>query len=324
VAAPDQPPRRDRKPRRAGPSLEVLAAGQDQRRPLRRRRLTLFGFVQLDFAGTLPLADGRYLARAGSEESVLVLQRIGAASAGRRKRRRPRKADEEPAQLALTRATAIRAFAPFTDEEDAARWLDEVCEAEDTLDVLVDEGLELLNRALHAQAVASANPDSRSQLTAEGAERVLVGYGSGEETAVGRFLDAREIDVAPRASRRQRREEELRPQERVAAMLGGRETGDACETLLLRARADLDAGRGREAALQLRVGLEALLVELKGALADAKHEEDMGLLASRRQEAGAAANSALGAELTSAQAHEVGELLEICERVLRRRRVLRG
>ena len=49
-------------------------------------------------------------------------------------------------------------------------------------------------------------------------------------------------------------------------MLGGRERVDVCETLLLRARADLDAGREREAALQLRVGLEALLAELKGGL----------------------------------------------------------
>lgn len=224
----------------------------------------------------------------------------------------------------MTRATAIRAFAPFANEEDAARWLDEVCEAEDTLDVLVDEGLELLNRALHAQAVASANPDSRSQLTAEGAERVLLGYGSGEETAVGRFRDARQIDVAPRASRRQRREEELRPQERVAAMLGGRETGDACETLLLRARADLDAGRDREAALQLRVGLEALLIELKDALADPGHEEDMGTLAERRSEVGDAANAALTGELSDRQRDQVEELLKISERVLRRRRILRG
>ena len=50
----------------------------------------------------------------------------------------------------------------------------------------------------------------------------------------------------------------------------------------------------------------------------------MGLLAGRRQEVGAAANAALGGELTSAQAHDVRELLEVCERVLRRRRVLRG
>ena len=80
-------------------------------------------------------------------------------------------------------------------------------------------------------------------------------------------------------------------------MLGGRERLDACETLLLRARADLDAGRQREAALQLRVGLEALLVELQGALADPGHEEDMATLTERRTEAGEAANAALRGEL---------------------------
>jgi hypothetical protein len=141
---------------------------------------------------------------------------------------------------------------------------------------------------------------------------------------VGRFRDARQIDVAPRESRRQRREEELRPQERVAAMLGGRESGDACETLLLRARADLDAGRDREAALQLRVGLEALLVELKGALADPGHGEDMGALAERRSEVGEAANTALAGELSDRQRDQVEELLKISERVLRRRRILHG
>src|SRR6478735_2102610 len=87
-------------------------------------------------------------------------------------------------------------------------------------------------------------------------------------------------------SRRRQREEELRPQERVAAVLRGREQLDTCETLLLRARSDLDAGREREAALQLRVGLEALLAELKDALADPGHEEDMAVLSERRAEAG--------------------------------------
>jgi len=190
--------------------------------------------------------------------------------------------------------------------------------------VLVDEALELLNRALHAQALASANPSSRAELSPEGAERILIGFGSGEETAVGRFRDARQVDVAPRSSRRRRREEELRPQERVAAILGGRERADACETLLLRARADLDAGRAREAALQLRVGLEALLVELKGALADPGHEEDMATLQARRSEAGEAANEALAGDLASPLREQVEELLKLSERVLRRRRVLKG
>lgn len=274
------------------------------------------------------MADGRYLARAGEggeEESVLVLQRLGVPASRGRRRRRSSAADPEPAPLVLSRATAIRAFAPFAGEEEAARWLDEACEAEDTVDVLAEEALTLLNRALHAQAVAAANPRTRMELSAKEAERVLIGYGSGEETADGRFSEARQVDVGlHHGSRRRQREDDLRPQERVAAILRGRERLDASETLLLRARTDLDAGRDREAALQLRVGLEALLVELKGALADPGHDRDMGALQARRSEVGDAANAALQGELSEDQRLRVEELLETCERVLRRRRVLRG
>ena len=110
----------------------------------------------------------------------------------------------------------------------------------------------------------------------------------------------------------------------MAAVLGGREQLDACETLLLRARADLDAGRDREAALQLRVGLEAILVELKGALSDPGHEVDLARLTARRRAAGAAANAALRGALDPTQRVNVQDLLEVSERVLRRRRVLRG
>jgi hypothetical protein len=218
----------------------------------------------------------------------------------------------------------VRASVPFSDEEEAGRWLDEATEADDTAAVLVGEGIGLLNRALHVHAVAGADPRAH-ELTPERAVAARIGYGDGEEVASGAFAAAREVDVwAHGASRRRRRQEDLRPQERVAAVLGGRERLDACETLLLRARADLDAGRGREAALQLRVGLEALLVELDGALADPDHERDMATLHGRRAEAGEAANTALTGELEVASAARVRELLEICERVLRRRRILAG
>lgn len=287
----------------------------------------LFGFAQLDFAGALPLGDGRYLARSSEEEpreSVLVVETLGAPAPARRRRRRPRTAEAEPSPLPLVRVTAIRAFAPFEEEGDADRWLDEATEAEDTIEMLLADGVGLLNRALHAQAAAVADPHGR-ELTAERAVAARVGYGSGEQTAAGRFTAAREVD--PRAageSRRRRRREDLRPQERVAAVLGGRERIDACETLLLRARADLDAGRDREAALQLRVGLEALLEELRGALSDPAHAADMASLSERRTQAGEAANAALYGELTPERLAAVTELLELCERVLRRRRVLRG
>ncbi|HSC21956.1 MAG TPA: hypothetical protein VLC07_09530, partial [Solirubrobacterales bacterium] len=90
----------------------------------------LFGFVQFDFAGTLPLADGRYLVGVpeSDEETVLVLQRLGTPAAERRRRRgRPTPADPEPAPVSLTRATVIRAAEPLEDQAGAARWLDETC-----------------------------------------------------------------------------------------------------------------------------------------------------------------------------------------------------
>lgn len=275
----------------------------------------------------MAIADGRYLVRNGAsgEESVLVVQTLGAA-ASRRRRRRPRAIEtaDGPQSLPLARATAIRAFAPFSDAAEARRWLEEATEAEDTVDVLLGDGVALLNRALHAQAVSSGDPRSQQDLAPGRAVAARIGFGSGEETAAGGFSDAREIDLEDGGSRRRRREAELRPQERVAALLGGRERLDACETLLLRARSDLDAGREREAALQLRVGLEALLAELSGALADPAHGRDVTILEERRSEAGSAANAALKGDLDAHQATVVRELLEICERILRRRRVLHG
>jgi len=254
------------------------------------------------------------------------VETIAAPPAPRRRRRKPKRvaAEAGPARSALTRATAVRAAEPFESSEQAERWLTETLEDEESTDATIDEALGLLNRALHANAVAAADPLGR-ELRAEHAAAVRIGHGSGKQVASGRFAAAHEIDVrGGTGSRRRQREEDLRPQERVAAVLGRRQSPDACETLILRARADLDAGRNREAALQLRVGLEALLVELKGALADPGHEEDMSQLQARRGEVGDAANEALHGELSSPHLSAVRDLLEICERVLRRRRVLRG
>ncbi|HEX3324107.1 MAG TPA: hypothetical protein VHR65_03055 [Solirubrobacterales bacterium] len=284
----------------------------------------LFGFAQLEFAGTLAVADGRYVARDEGVERVLVLETLGAPAPGRRRRRRPRMAEpgSPPASLPLTRATVVRASEPFASPDEASAWLEQASAEEDAVDRLVAEAVDLLNRALHTHAVASGDPHVQA-LTPRRAVVVRLGFGSGEEVAGGEFTAAREVDAQAGAiSRRQRRAEELRPQERLAAVLGGRERFDACETLILRARADLDAGRDREAALQLRVGLEALLAELRGTLSDPGHEEDMTALGRRRHEAGELANLALAGDLDAEQAARVRELVEICERVLRRRRVL--
>jgi hypothetical protein len=275
----------------------------------------------------LGIADGRYLAREGGEtgrQRVLAVETLGAPPPPGRRRRRPRdaEADVPPDALPLTRATAIRAYEPFEAEADAGAWLEAAVATEESVEALVAEGIALLNEALHAQAAAAADP-YLGEASARQAILVRVGYGSGEEVASGRFSLAREVDVRGGSGRRGR-EEELRPQERMAAVLGGRERIDACEPLLLRARADLDGGRPREAALQLRVGLEALLVELAGTLIDPGHEEDMAQIEARRDEVGEAANAALRGELDAERSQQVKELVELCERVLRRRRVLRG
>lgn len=284
--------------------------------------------MQFDFPGSLSVPDGRYLARDGSGEEgqrVLVIETLGAPPPARRKRRSKQvEPGDEPEPLPLTRVTAVRAQEPFESAEDAQRWLETTLADEDSVELAIADALGLLNRALHAQTVARAD-SLGTELSAKRAVTARLGHGSGKEVAAGRFTEANTVDPRTASgSRRQRRDEELRPQERLAAILGGRERADTCETLILRARADLDASRNREAALQLRIALEAMLVELDGALADPGHDEDMGELRGRRNEAGEAANAALRGELDLEQERKVVELTEICERVLRRRRVLRG
>lgn len=284
----------------------------------------LFGFTQFDLAGPLAIADGRYLLRDGEREQVLVIETLGAPPPARRRRKRPRDAEvgEPPLALPVARATVVLAFDQFEDEKAAGTWLEETSGDEAAIDQLVEQGIDELNQALHAHAVASGDPYPQTVTPARAAV-VRIGYGSGEALADGAFTSAHQVDpgMGP-VSRRRRRDEELRPQQRLAAVLGGREQLDACETLLLRARADLDASRNREAALQLRVGLEALLRELKDALSDPGHEEDMATLAARRHQAGELANAALRGNLDSDQLQALDQLLATSERVLRRRRVL--
>jgi hypothetical protein len=87
-----------------------------------------------------------------------------------------------------------------------------------------------------------------------------VGYGTGEQVAEGEWRSARNL-AAPRAGGG--REAALRPQERFAALLSGRDVALAAELLALRARLDLEHERPREAALQLDAALAAGLAELE-------------------------------------------------------------
>lgn len=219
--------------------------------------------------------------------------------------------------MPITRLTVVSAD-PL-DDAQAERWLAELAGNPEAIEDEVRRGLATANEALHAHAVGSQ--DSALPQIGRGTPLVVrVGYGRGERLADGRWTRAVEV---PPPSHRARRAEALRPAERLASVIGGHDRPDACETLLLRARADLDAGRRREAALQLRVGLDALLAEVAPD-GGPDQADDLAALSERRADVAAVADAALRSEPSDEQAREVEAALALCERVLRRRRILGG
>jgi hypothetical protein len=279
-----------------------------------------FSFVQLDVPGRVGLDDGRYLVRDanGRDDAVVVVQTLGAPAA-RLRRRRPRArpaSPEPPQEVPLTRLTVIPADS--SDAEAAGRDLERMANDAEAAEDAIAAALRTWNSILRAHRIATHDPYGQ-EIGRDAPLTVRVGYGSGDELAEGRWETAFEV---PPPARRQRRAQALRPQERLAAVLAGREPIDPCEPLLLRARADLDADRPREAALQLRAGLEALLAELPGR-AGPDQEADLVALEDRRSSALAAADRALEGELAAERTAELAETLQICERVLRRRQALR-
>lgn len=195
-------------------------------------------------------------------------------------------AGAEPEPVPTARATIVRAK-PFESVEDADAWLDAT--ARDSDDAVAAATREL-NFVLRSHRAAAGDPYARD-VRADHALVVRLGYGEGEQVADGRFGRAVEL---PKEPRKRKRGEALAPQERLAAVLGGRDSLRVGEELLLRARLDLDAGRPREAALQARVALEALLGELDDKFA--------APLRPLREQVARAANAALDGDLSDEDA----------------------
>jgi len=281
-----------------------------------------FRFVQMDVPGRIGIDDGRYLLRAKGEraETVIVVQTLGAQAAGRsrRRRRRPRPADppELPAEVPVTRFTVIPAEERAAN--DAARELDALAGDPEAAEEAVLTGLRSANRLVRAHRIATQDPYGH-EIGRSAPLAVRVGFGTGGELADGQWTRA--LDIPP-PERRRRRADALRPQERLAELLAGREEIEACETLLLRARADLDQGRLREAGLQLLPGVDALLAELPERGGPGQ-EEDLGDLRERREHLVRVAAAALRGDLTAEQTEQIADAVGVCERILRRRQALR-
>jgi len=274
-----------------------------------------FCFVQWEFAGRLGPDPGRYTVRRFAGDDVREIVVIGGLEAQRRSlrpaRRRPKAVDApEEQRVEVTRATVIE-VTPLFERDAAEAWLEAAAgeQAEET----VARALTVLNRAVAGYRVAAADPlladadPGRAPVT-------RVGYGAGEQVADGEWEAAREL---PRP--REKRSRALVPQQRLAALLSGRDVALACEELTLRARGDLEAGRQREAAMQLHVALEAAVAELESWRGRGDMGDRIDELAALRADAAAAANTAIQGGLEPDAVEAVGATLTRLEAALRAR-----
>jgi hypothetical protein len=278
----------------------------------------LFAFVQFEFPWELGPAPGRYVLRDSAAEAdlrVVVLKTLGARERRLFGRRRSQRLEPsgDAAMVTTTRATMIRGV-PLSGAEEGRAWMAR-------LEQHVPVELDVLNRVVQAHRVATADHAVRP-VVLEQAIAVRVGYGAGEEVAEGRWTEAVEPGEKEGAALRRLRAQRtaaLRPQERLAALLGGRDAALACEELALRARADLDAGRSREAALELRVVLEAAIAELEAWRGSRDLDERLGELRDQRGAVGDAANAALRGGLSDETVAEVDRVLGRVEAAIRAR-----
>ncbi len=247
----------------------------------------LFLFMQLELPWELGPADGRYLLRgpAGEPQRVVVLGTLETArrrrSRGVRGRGRP-EATPAPEPVATARATVIDPL-PVASERQARGWLAELDDERE-----IAAAAETVNRVLFAHRIATADPHVH-ELAPAHALVVRAGWGEGEQVAYGRWLHAREL---PLERPRVRRSAALRPQERLAVLLGARGDALVCEELALRARLDLEQGRLAHAALELEQAYAAALEELPGE-GRADLDERLAELAQLRAGVAAAAHAAL-------------------------------
>jgi hypothetical protein len=241
-------------------------------------------------------------------EGVLVLRTLGAPERRRLRDRRGRRVEEASAEpVPTSRATVVRS-APFASDDEASGWLEGLRGDPDALDTELLSALTVTNRALHAHRIATADPYV-PEVSADRALMVRIGYGSGEEVADGRYGEALEL---PREGLRRARRSMEAPEERFAMLLSGREEALPAEELVLRARADLTAGRTAQAALQARVAIEALLAALDGPAAEEA--------AAHRGAIGDAANAALRGGIGEHTA-ALEEAVAAMEKALKRRRL---
>ncbi len=290
----------------------------------------LFIFVQMEFPWILGPPDGRYLLRAerdGEPERVVVIDTL-AATRDRKaarggsilRRSSPTEAPPEPdpESVSTTRVTVIDPIS-LSSENQARAWLEDLGGDREVL-----AAVAVVNRVLYSHRIASADPHVHEVSPAQ-ALAIRAGWGEGEQVADGRWLHARVLPWkrpghgsggALRVGRA--RSLALRPQERLAELLGAHGQALGCEELALRARLDLDHGRTRLAALELDRALALAATELRS---ETRPDLDIRIAELEQLHTGVVeqATGALAKEVAELDVEAVTHALERLEAALRAR-----
>lgn len=210
---------------------------------------------------------------------MLVTRRLGAVRAGGRLRKGkpvPLRAEPAPEPVPITRLTLIKAL-PFAGEQPAREWLETVLADNEVAAGLLSEVAATVNRALLSYRVAA--PDAyAADLNPANALAVRFGFGTGQEVSDGKWTEAAELAEGRRRSLRAEVIDGVGAQERIAAVLGGRDEVRPDESLLVDAERAAAQGRRRLAALTLGLAVETLE---RGGFTP---EGDVSVVASRLRE----------------------------------------
>jgi hypothetical protein len=179
------------------------------------------------------------------------VEELGAPRPRRRAGRRskpvePGDAEETP----VTRLTVTGE--KLDDPSQGTAWLKEMMGSGGKGAEEVRTATRIVNRALSALRAEARDPLVQD-IGASKALAVRLGHGTGDQLADGRWTEAKEL-----ARPRRGRLDDVDPQTRVAAVLAGRDEVHPAETLMLRARLDVQQGRRTEALYGLRAARAAL------------------------------------------------------------------
>ncbi len=251
----------------------------------------LLAFVQVKLPAMLSVPDGRWLLRAadgGEGHQVAIVHTVEVPSA-------PTAAIAPPAPPAPARTpdrdceshrerftfVTVVDGDPLPSPETAGEVLARI-EAEEAIDI----AFGAIDRLCEACRIAAAD-DRAGTVDRRATLALWAGYGEGEQLSVGRSTEARRLrlpadeqsigpsqSLGPSQSTRQIPSMRARrshrrgllagaaAQERIAALLSGREVALICEELVLRASSDLKAGRYAHCAIELERAYAAALSEL--------------------------------------------------------------